>query len=358
MEEKRMWKESPVILIVDDISMNVEILDNIITHEGYRTLCAQSVKEAIALIRETCPALILSDLSMPEVDGLEFCRMIKSDPKTRDIPFIFISVLDTSEEKERAFRAGAIDYIPKPFDAVEVVMRVNNQLNSYRLKREMADYNRKMHKLVEEQKRQQLRERKTLLQAFTKLIKKRNEEMELHLENVSYNCALLAQGLQFLPEYENSVTDEFIENIGAAAELHEIGELALPEGLSRTQDRAGERRTEDMEKIAEAGAEILEGISVGQSEGSFLPMAVNIVKYQYANWDGTGFPASAGREIPLEARIVAVANDFDVLTAKGGGTGCTLEGGLKFLEEKSGSFYDADVVRVLNRIWRQMKLRQ
>lgn len=355
MEEKRLGKEPPIILIVDDISMNVEILDNIITHEGYKTLCALSVKEAIGLIRQTRPTLILSDLSMPEVDGLEFCRMIKGDPKTRDIPFIFISVLDTSEEKERAFRAGAIDYIPKPFDAVEVVMRVNNQLDSYRLRQEMADYNRKMHKLVEEQKRQQMRERKTMLQAFIKLIKKRNEEMELHLENVSYNSSLLAQGLQFLPEYENEVTDEFVENIRAAAELHEIGGLAMRDDREQKKDIAGERKREDMEKIAEAGAEILEGISVGQNDGSFLPMAVRIVRCQYANFDGTGYPSLTGREIPLEARITAVANDFDILTAEGG---CSIEEGIARLKERSGSCYDPDVVSVFGRIWRQMKLRK
>ncbi len=123
-------KKAPTILIVDDISVNVTILENILTHEGYKTLTALSVQEALAQIKETLPDLILSDLSMPEIDGLEFCRMLKSDQSTRDIPFIFITVLNTSKEKEEAFMAGAGDFIPKPFANVEVLMRVNNHRSS------------------------------------------------------------------------------------------------------------------------------------------------------------------------------------------------------------------------------------
>ena len=111
-------KDASTILIVDDIDMNVEILNNIISHEGYGTMCAMSVRQALELMQEKTPALILSDLSMPEMDGLEFCRILKENPATRDIPFVFISVLNTSEEKKQAFEAGAEHFIPKPFDEV------------------------------------------------------------------------------------------------------------------------------------------------------------------------------------------------------------------------------------------------
>lgn len=135
METENSRKNAPTILIVDDISVNVTILENILTHEGYEAMTALSVQEALGLMKQTRPDLILSDLSMPEIDGLEFCRMLKNDQATRDIPFIFITVLNTSKEKEEAFTAGAVDFIPKPFDNVEVLMRVSNHLNSYRLRR-------------------------------------------------------------------------------------------------------------------------------------------------------------------------------------------------------------------------------
>ena len=107
METEKGKKNAPVILIVDDISITVAILEQILTCEGYETTTALSVKEALELMKQTRPDLILSDLSMPEVDGLEFCRMLKSDKITREIPFIFITVLNTSKEKEEAFQLSS-----------------------------------------------------------------------------------------------------------------------------------------------------------------------------------------------------------------------------------------------------------
>ncbi len=118
-------KEKPKILIVDDISINVELMQDIIESEGYEALCALSVQEALDIMNETMPQLILSDFSMPGMNGLEFCRLLKSNQRTRDIPFIFITVANSREEKEQAFYAGAVDFIPKPFEPVEVIMRVN-----------------------------------------------------------------------------------------------------------------------------------------------------------------------------------------------------------------------------------------
>ena len=191
-------KDAATILIVDDIDMNVEILNNIISHEGYATMCAMSVREALELMKKKTPALILSDLSMPEIDGLEFCRILKENPATRDIPFVFISVLNTSEEKKRAFEAGAVDFIPKPFDEVEVIMRVSNHLSSYRMKQQMSEHNRMMHRLIESQQEQIEREQKNMLLAISKIMQRRHPAESSHLEKVGYNCGLLAQGLQLL----------------------------------------------------------------------------------------------------------------------------------------------------------------
>lgn len=346
-------RETPVILIVDDISMNVEILDNIISHEGYRTLCAVSVREAIELMKETKPSLILSDMSMPEVGGLEFCGMLKSNPETRDIPFIFITVLDTSEEKKQAFLAGAVDFIPKPFDEVEVIMRVNNQLNSYRLKQEMEDYNRMMHKLVESQQEQIEREQRNVLLALSKLMQKRKSHMGNHLRDVGYNCGFLAQGLQLLPAYENAINDEFVETIEIAAQIHDIGSFIL-QGDDCTEPPNPKARSMEYKKdCAREGAAMLKEICEGQGTGRFIAMALRIAECHHAHWDGTGYPALKGTEIPLEARITALANDFDHLMR--GSDAVSVEDSIAYINEMSGSWYDPDLVKVFNKIWRQMK---
>lgn len=352
MEQENVKNGRFKILIVDDILMNVEILDNILTQEGYTTMCAVSVQEAINLIKIQKPTLILSDLSMPEVDGLEFCRMLKGNPRTRNIPFVFISVMDTSEEKEQAFRAGAVDFIPKPFDAVEVLMRVNNHLKTYQLQQEMADHNRMMHKLIDQQKEQIEQEQKNVLLALATLMKKKNAYMGSHLDNVGYNCGLLAQGLQFLPKYENEITDEFVETIKVAAKIHSIGKFIVP----KINAADGEDRLEYLKKCAEEGSGVLEEIGAGQEKGRFLSMAIRIAGYYCANWDGTGYPAVGGTEIPLEARIVALVNDFDNLgVERDGKAACSLEESIRIISEKSGTLYEPDIVNIFNKIWRKLR---
>lgn len=352
MEQESVKNGRFKILIVDDIRMNVEILDNILTHEGYTTMCAVSVQEAIDLIKTQKPALVLSDLSMPEVNGLEFCRMLKGNPRTRNIPFVFISVMNTSEEKEQAFLAGAVDFIPKPFDAVEVIMRVNNHLKTYQLQQEMADHNRMMHRLIDQQKEQIEQEQKNVLLALATLMQKRNAHMGEHLENVGYNCGLLAQGLQFLPKYENEITDEFIETIRVAAKIHSIGKFIVP----KQEASDGENRLEYLKMCAEEGAGLLEEIGAGQEKGRFLSMAIRIAGYYNANWDGSGYPAVRGMDIPLEARIVALANDFDNLGVdREGRAACSIEESVRIIGEKSGTLYEPDIVNIFDKIWRRLR---
>ncbi|MCI9066435.1 MAG: response regulator [Lachnospiraceae bacterium] len=350
METENSRKNAPTILIVDDISVNVTILENILTHEGYEAMTALSVQEALGLMKQTRPDLILSDLSMPEIDGLEFCRMLKNDQATRDIPFIFITVLNTSKEKEEAFTAGAVDFIPKPFDNVEVLMRVSNHLNSYRLQQEMSDYNRMMHKLVEDQKNQIEKEHTNVLRALSRIVKKLDPEGGKHRSNVGYNCNLLAQGLQFSPAYEDEITDEFVEAIGVAARLHDIGRFLVQE------ENSDRESMEYIKKCAEEGSSVIEEFGADQEHRGALEMTRCIARYHHAHWDGSGYPQVQGRQIPLEARIAAVANDFDEMTApKREGTALTPEEGQKRIKEMSGIYYDPDVVEVFDKLHSRMR---
>ncbi len=349
--EKR-GKEVPKILIVDDIGMNVEIMQNIIVAEGYEALGAMSVQEAIDIMTETMPTLILSDLSMPDVDGLQFCRMVKSDPKTRDIPFIFISVMDTTEEKEQAFLAGAVDYIPKPFERVEVVMRVNNQLNAYRLKQEMEHYNRMMHKLVAEQKKQIEREQAQVPFAITQVLERLDGDAGRCRENMGYNCQLLAQSLQFLSQYENEITDEFIETIETAARLYDIGRVLKAGGSPEL-----ERGEDDVRSCIEEGVSLLKEVNERQKDSPFLSMAMDIIRYYHANWDGTGFPEAAGREIPIAARIARVANDFTSLVGSSQDrTAEMVKAAVEKLNDGRGSLYEPGIVDALQKVQRQIHL--
>lgn len=340
---KPVQEETPQILIVDDISVNVEIIRGIVEYEGYEALCALSVSEAIDLMKETMPSLILSDLSMPEIDGLQFCRMVKSNPKTKDIPFVFISVMDTSEEKERAFLAGAVDFIPKPFERVEVIMRVQNHLNNYRMKQEMKNYNRMMHTLVEDQKKQIEQEQRYMISALIKVLKTLDYSAYRHLQNVGYNCRLLAQGLQFLPEYEKEITEEFVETIEVAAKIYDIGNILAMAALGNHQ-KDGEAEGE-----TEQGITFLEEIGDTQKRSRYIAMAIQIARYRNAKWNGKGIPGLKGTDIPLEARITALVDDFNISVKEGS------EEGIEHITAESGMAYEPEIVETFSKIWHQMR---
>lgn len=353
MENTSKNKAPAKILIVDDISINVKILENIIQSEGYEPLCALSAQEALDVMRDTLPDLILSDFSMPGMNGLEFCKVLKENPVTREIPFVFITVADSSEEKKAAFSAGAVDFIPKPFEPIEVVMRVRNQLNSYRIKQEMEDYNRMMHRMVTDQRKQMEKEQANVLLALARLAGRRNAHIGSHLDRVGSNSHLLAQSLQLVPKFEDSITDEFVETIGTAAKLHSIGNIAMTdEALRLNRDASEEAKKAERKQRAEEGAGILE--EIGSVSSRFLDMAIQIARYHHANWDGSGYPEGiGGKDIPLAARIVAVVNDLDTMTSQGG---CTREQGIEMINRGSGSLYDPHIVEVLNKVVRQFQM--
>ena len=132
------------ILLVDDSPANLRLLSQILNERGYGVRAVTSGPRALASIDLTPPDLILLDIRMPEMDGYEVCRQLKSNPKTADIPVLFISALDDIGDKMRAFSAGGVDYITKPFQLEEVVARVKTHLALRRLQRNLQSANQRM----------------------------------------------------------------------------------------------------------------------------------------------------------------------------------------------------------------------
>ncbi|HEY9297897.1 MAG TPA: response regulator, partial [Phormidium sp.] len=129
------------ILVVDDQPSNLRFLSDVLNKEGYSVKRAISGELALNFAIASPPDLILLDIMMPEMNGYEVCRRLKANPQTKDIPVIFLSVLDQVYEKVKAFRVGGIDYITKPFQVEEVLARIENQLTIQNLKKELQNRN-------------------------------------------------------------------------------------------------------------------------------------------------------------------------------------------------------------------------
>lgn len=352
MENTSKSEKVPQILIVDDVETNLLILENIIEGMGYIPKCAANAAEAAALISESLPELVLLDVFMPEMDGYEFCERLKSNPLTRDIPVIFISAADSSEDKVKGFKLGAVDYIAKPFEITEVTMRVNNHLKLHEMQKELEMSNRRLHSVISSQARRIEDEQKNILYALAALTEQRDSDTADHMENVAYNCRLLAQSLQFSPDFTEEISEGFIDTIEVASRLHDIGKLRVP------IDDTGEMVSgEQIRHHAEQGAEILERVYQNTPGNSFLPMAIEIARYHHACWDGSGYPGGvSGKGIPLSARIATVADNFDLLTGEGGHEETySSQESFRLIKEGSGIYFDPDIVNVFLKIRKQLR---
>lgn len=143
-----MTENADNILVVDDTPANLRLLSGILTEHDYKVRMAPNGKLALLNAQADPPDLILLDIKMPEMDGYEVCKQLKADPRTRDIPVIFLSALDQTDDKVRAFTSGGVDYITKPFQVEEVLARVKTHLDLYSYQRQLMTLNSKLHKLA------------------------------------------------------------------------------------------------------------------------------------------------------------------------------------------------------------------
>jgi diguanylate cyclase (GGDEF)-like protein len=136
------------ILIVDDVEDNLEILGDLLTFDGFEVQFARSGEEALRRVQESRPDLILLDILMPKMDGFEVCERLKADDGTKDIPIIFVSSLTDVESKVNGFKIGAVDFINKPFQHAEILVRVNTHITMLRLRRDLEEQNEELERLA------------------------------------------------------------------------------------------------------------------------------------------------------------------------------------------------------------------
>jgi len=356
MERMSYKNEEVRILVVDDVEVNLIILEEIIKNMGYQPLLAMSVKEALKIIEEgsALPKVILSDISMPDIDGFTFCSMLKKDPYTKDIPVIFISAMDSISDLNKGFELGAVDYISKPFEKTEVEMRISTHLKLYSMQRNLEENNRQLSILVARQMEKLRLEQKNIMTTLARLVESKENISGSHYKNIMYNSRILAQGMQLSPKFEDEVTDDFIDTIESSAGLHDIGKIMLPDAILLKNAPLNEEERKIMYTHAERGAKTLIDIYQGCERNDFIDMAIDIAWYHHECWDGSGYPKGLhGKEIPLSARIVKIVDVFDAMIGKRRyKEPIPLEQTLEYMQQNAGKAFDPDIIRVFMRIYR------
>ncbi|MGR8929958.1 MAG: response regulator [Gammaproteobacteria bacterium] len=335
------------IVIVDDQPNNLRVLSGILQQAGYKVRPALDGQFALQSIKSSPPDLILLDIRMPDMDGYEVCRHLKSDETTKDIPVIFISALQDMEDKLSAFRVGGVDYVAKPFQVEEVLARVSAHLKLYRLQRNLQhvidertkDLLLTLESLNESQKRYADVLEKTI-QSIATTIEKRDPYTAGHQTRVSMMATEIAR--------EMGLDSDRIEGLRLGAMVHDIGKIYVPVEILTRPGKLTDIEFALIKTHPQVGYDIVRQIQ--------FPWPVAEMIYQHhERIDGSGYPnALRGSDILLEARIIGVADVVEAIAShRPYREALGLEKALANIRDGAGTLYDDDVAAACLRLFEQ-----
>lgn len=354
MAHENINKEVSRILIVDDVEENRFVLRDIIVDMGYLPILTENGVQALKMVQRYHPQLIILDVAMPEMDGYEFCRLIKENTDTRDIPIVFISAFDDPSDIVRGFNLGGEDYITKPFIPEVVKARVSLHLKLSEASRSMMEINRQLQVSVNEQLRQMEMEKRNVLYALRRVARENIGYDETHMKRLSHNCRILAEAMQLSAEYGHLISDSYVDTLELAVPLCDLGNVAVPTDILQKRQPLTEEEGRVFRTHTTVGAGILEDIKDTGDYNDFIQVSIDIAKYHHENWDGTGYPdGKAGNAIPLSAQIVAVVSEYCTLTEQGDGQ-TSPEQALALMQKDVGKKFNPDIFQILRKIFRQL----
>jgi putative two-component system response regulator len=321
-----------MVLIVDDEYIGRETLQSVLEGEGYELEMAENGYQAIEKAKELLPDVILLDVMMPGMTGFEVCQRIRSDPQIAEIPIIILTALDDRESLLNALKAGADDFISKPFDRFELRARLLGitRLNRYqKLIQERAK--------LREANAQLLNAYEATIEGLSHALDLRDRETEGHSRRVTELTLKLAQAI--------SISQGEITHYRRGALLHDMGKIGIPDSILHKADSLTEEEWVIMRKHPQLAYDMLYTIE-------YLRPALDIPYSHHEKWDGSGYPRGLkGEEIPMSARLFAVADVWDALTSdRPYRPAWNEQEALTYIREQSGKHVDPKVVDLFFRV--------
>lgn len=293
------------ILLVDDEAAGIAALTRILSAAGYHDLIATSdPTEVEGLCRDREPDLVLLDYHMRELDGVAVLERIRAAPADSYLPVLMLTGDSTAAVRRRSLAAGASDFVAKPIEMDEVLLRIRNLLEIRCLHRRMAIQNQMLETRVAERTAELDDAHLDTLERLALAAEFRDDETGRHTERVGEAAAVLAAAL--------GLPDEDVFLIRRAAPLHDVGKIGIPDAVLRKPGPLTEAEWVTMKQHTTIGARILSG---GRSR--VVRLAERIALSHHEHWNGGGYPRGlAGEAIPLVGRIAMVADVFDALSSE------------------------------------------
>ena len=307
----------PTVLVVDDTPQNLALMRDLLD-PLYQVKLAPGGARALRIAATSPVDLVLLDVMMPDMDGYEVCRQLKADPMTRDIPVVFLTSLDEASDEQRGLEVGAADYIGKPINPPIVLARVRNLLALKAAADAMRDQNMLLENHIAQRMEELERLQDVTILMMASLAETRDTETGNHLLRTQLYVRALAESLRAHPRFAAELSPRNIELIFKSAPLHDIGKVGVPDSILLKPGKLEPAEWEIMKTHTTLGRNAIAGAerSLGK-DVPFLRFAKEIAHSHQEKWDGSGYPQGLrGDEIPISARLMAVADVYDALISK------------------------------------------
>ena len=338
--------EKATILVVDDAPDNLLLMSNLLK-DSYKVKIASGGEKALRIaVSDSPPDLILLDIMMPGMDGYEVCQRLKHDPKSMNIPVIFLTAKIEEEDEMKGLELGAVDYITKPARPHIVMARVKNHLAL----KAMADFLRDQNDFLELEVAKRTREvtaiQDVTILAMASLAETRDSDTGNHIRRTQFYVKALAERLRDHPRFAWFLTDTNINMLFKSAPLHDIGKIGIPDRILLKPGRFEPHEFEIMKAHAMLGHDaIVHAEKALGTNVDFLSFAKSIAFSHQEKWDGSGYPQGlAGDDIPIAARLMAVADVYDALISRRVyKESMPHENAVQIMIEGRGTHFDADM---------------
>jgi len=323
------------ILIVDDEPGNIHVLERMLNSAGYRNITSTTDgRSTPELYQSMNPDLILLDIRMPGFNGFDVMNALSDLEKESYLPILVLTAQLDTETRLKAIKAGAKDFVNRPFIMEEMLARINNLLEVRMLHNSLHNDKKSLQTKVVESSQELRQYQVEIIHRLARAAEYRDNETGMHVIRISKLCERLARGM--------GLDDHECHLIRHASPMHDIGKIGIPDHILLKTGKLTAKEWAIMKTHADIGALILSG-----SESEFLQMAEVIAGSHHERWDGHGYPRGLkGEEIPVVSRIVAVCDVFDALTSdRPYKEAWSIENTVAEMESQSGKLFDPNVLK-------------